>query len=120
MFKRVGLFEGTKIYESLLFRVGQGLTIPEIGIITYPGAFSNGLDIGLTKHEFGHILQWRKLGSIGFYSKIGFPSLWSAIKASLVKHYFHQNHPVEINANLLCYNYFNKPNNWDFKRFPIA
>ncbi|WP_017259395.1 hypothetical protein [Pedobacter arcticus] len=120
MFKKVGLFEATVIYESKFFKPGHGLTIPQIGVITYPGAFSNRLDIGLIQHEFGHILQWRKLGSLGFYFKIGFPSLWSAIKASLVKRYFHQNHPVEINSNLLSYEYFNKPNNWDFKRFPIA
>ncbi len=118
MFKKVGLFENTNIYESSLFRAGHGLTIPQIGIITYPGAFVN--DLGLIKHEFGHILQWRKLGSIRFYFKIGLPSLWSAIKANLKKNYLHQNHPVEINANKIAYQYFKESQSWDFKRFPIA
>lgn len=118
MLKKVAIFENIKIYESSLFKAGHGLTLPQIGIITYPGGFSNDLD--LIKHEFGHILQWRKIGSIRFYFKIGFPSLWSAIKASFKKDYFHQTHLVETNANQLVYQYFNKPQNWDFKRFPVA
>lgn len=69
----------------------------------------------MIQHEFGHILQWRKLGDFQFYFKIGYPSLLSAIKSSLVKRYFHQNHSVEINANQLSYQYFNEPKNWDFK-----
>lgn len=119
MFKNVGQFEGTLIYESTLFKVGHGLTIPQIGIITYVGAFSKGLDVALIKHEYGHILQGRKLGSAQFYFKIGLPSLWSATRASFKKGYVHQNHVVEINANQLSYQYFKKPADWDYKRFPI-
>lgn len=120
MFKKVGEFENINIYESALFKKGHGLTIPQIGIITSPGVFSKSLDIALIKHEFGHILQWRKAGTSHFYFKIGFPSLFSAIKASLTKNYFHQSHQVEINANQLSYQYFRNPTEWDFKRFPIA
>ncbi len=120
MFKKVGVFEGVNIYESSLFKKGHGLTIPQIGIITCPGVFSKGLDLVLIKHEFGHILQWRNLGSIKFYFEIGFPSLISAIIASLKKDYIHQNHSVEINANQRSYHYFQQPKNWNFKRFPIS
>lgn len=119
MLKKVGEFENINIYESMLFKKGHGLTIPQIGIITYQGAFSEGLDLGLVKHEFGHVLQYNMLRSIRFYLTIGFPSLMSAVKASLFKNYLHQSHQVEIDANQLSYNYFNKPKNWDFKRFPI-
>jgi len=117
MLKKVIVFENTTIYESSLFKPGHGITIPQVGIITFPGAFAN--DLGLIKHEFGHILQFKKLGSIRFYFKIGMPSLWSALKASLVKNYVHQSHLVELDANNLAYHYFNQPKDWDFKRFPI-
>lgn len=120
MFKKTGSIEGTPIYESRFFKVGHGLTIPKIGIITYLGAHSENLDMALIRHEFGHILQHRQLGSFKFYFKIGVPSLWSAIKASVIKEYHHQNHWVERDANRLTYMYFNQPENWDFKRFPIS
>lgn len=118
MISKIAVFENTNLYESNLFKVGHGLTIPQLGIIVSKGAIGN--DKNLIRHEFGHILQWRKLGNLGFYFKIGFPSLWSAIKACLKKGYFHQKHPVEIDANKLSYQYFNRPKDWDFKRFPIA
>lgn len=120
MFKKVGIFQSINIYESPLFKTGHGLTIPEIGIVTYVGCFSKKEDMAVIRHEFGHILQFRKLGSLKFYLKVGFPSLWSAIKTSLKSNYHHQSHLVEINANLLAYNYFNRPNDWNFKRFPIS
>ncbi len=119
MLKKIGLFEGIQIYESKFFKAGRGLTIPQIGIITYPGAHSKNLDIALIQHEFGHILQHRQLGSFKFYFKIGLPSLWSAMKASMVKNYVHQTHWVERDANKRTYQYFKQPKNWDFKRFPI-
>ena len=119
MLKKVGEFENINIYESTLFKSGHGLTIPQIGIITHRGAFAEGLDLGLIKHEFGHILQFRYLGSLQFYFRIGIPSLMSAIKASLVKNHLHQRHTVEIEANQLSYNYFDKPKDWNVKRFPL-
>ena len=120
MFKKVGVFEKITIYESPLFKFGHGLTIPEIGIITYIGCFSETKDMAIIKHEFGHILQFSSLGSIKFYIKVGLPSLWSAIKSSIFKKYFHQNHTVEIEENYLAYYYFKEPKDWDFKRFPIG
>ncbi len=120
MFKKIGEFENTSIYESALCKKGHGLTIPQIGIITYQGAFSKGLDLGLIKHEFGHILQYRNVGIIKFYFGIGLPSLMSALKASFNKSYRHQTHLVEIDANRLSFNYFNQPKNWDLKRFPVV
>lgn len=39
MLKKIGLFEETQVYESSLFKVGHGLTIPQIGIIIYPELF---------------------------------------------------------------------------------
>lgn len=120
MFKKVGVFEGTSIYESSLFKTGNGLTIPEIGIITYVGCFSKKEDMAVIKHEFGHILQYKKLGGLKFYFRIGLPSLWSAIRAAVFKNYLHQNHRVEIEANYLAYQYFNEPRDWNIKRFPVV
>lgn len=119
MFKKVGNLENTAVYESNLFRKGHGITIPQIGIITYSGAYSRQSDLPLIKHEYGHILQNKKYGSFIFYLKIGFPSLFSAIKSSIFKNYHHKYHKVEIEANLLSYQYFNHPSDWNFKDFPI-
>jgi len=119
MFKKIGLLEGTPIYESRFIKAGHAITLPQIGIIIYSGAFSEKLDLPLIHHEFGHILQFRKLGSYKFYTKIGLPSVWSAAKASIITTYYHQNHLVEQNANELAYAYFKQPKNWNFIRFPI-
>ncbi|HEX7366143.1 MAG TPA: hypothetical protein VF273_03550 [Pelobium sp.] len=118
MFKKAATFENTNIYETWLFKAGHGLTIPKIGIITSRGALL--IDQDLIQHEFGHILQWRIMGNWKFYLNVGVPSLWSAVKASLKKSYFHQTHAVEIAANQLAYQYFNQPTTWNFNRFPIA
>ncbi|MFC5283884.1 hypothetical protein [Pedobacter alpinus] len=120
MFKKVGIFESISIYESSLFKKGHGLTIPNKGIVTFVGCFSKAEDMAIIKHEFGHILQFRKLGSLKFYLKVGLPSLWSAIRASVLKNYVHQNHTVEVEAKYLAYHYFNEPKDWNVKRFPIV
>ena len=120
MIQKVGYFENVAIYESPFFKKGHGLTLPQLGIITYPGAFSNKLAIPLIRHEFGHILQNRKYGALKFYLKVGLPSLYSAMKASWIKSYHHQRHPVELEANFLAFHYFKQPVDWDYKNFPLA
>ena len=80
MFKYVGDFEKTSIYETSLFGEGTGLTIPDFGIFVSEGAFSKKLDNWLIKHEYGHILQKAKYGHLKFYTQVATKSLWSATK----------------------------------------
>lgn len=120
MFKYVGDFEKTDIYETSIFANGAGLTIPDFGIVVSKGAFSKGLDNWLIKHEYGHILQKAKYGHLKFYTQIAFKSVWSATKQSIFKNHQHAVHRVEINANQLAYEYFNKPTDWPIKRFPLS
>ena len=119
MFKYVGDIENTAIYETSLFSIGTGLTIPNFGIVVSEGAFSKGLDNWLIKHEYGHILQKAKYSHFKFYTQIATKSLWSATKQSIFKNHLHALHPVELNANQLAYEYFNKPVDWPLKRFPL-
>ncbi len=119
MVKYVGDFEGVKIYESSYFNDGKGISIPELGIFIGKGVFSKNADPWLIKHEFGHMLQKRNNGFIKFYTQIAFISLWSATKQMMTKNYRHHLHPVEISANQLAYRYFDQPDDWPFKRFPI-
>lgn len=120
MFKFKGEFEKIAIYETKLFEKGTGLTIPGFGIIVGKEVFSKNQDLWLIKHEYGHILQKAKYGHFKFYTQIAFKSLWSATKQSIYKHHQHAFHPVEIAANLLAYEYFNQPEDWPIKRFPLS
>ena len=117
--KPIAYFENTKIYETKFIGKGHGITLPGFGIFLSPETFSLQKDLWLVKHEFGHILQYRELGLLKFYLKIGIPSVFSAIKQNFQKNYYHQNHPVEIDANKKSFEYFNQPKDWPLKRFPI-
>ncbi|OAQ38162.1 hypothetical protein A5893_15295 [Pedobacter psychrophilus] len=117
--KPIDFFENIRIFESKFIKNGHGITLPNFGIFLSPETFSLQKDLWLVKHEFGHILQYRELGFIKFYLKIGIPSLISAIKQNLKKDYYHQKHNVEIDANRRSYLYFDKPKDWPFNRFPI-
>ncbi|RKD19552.1 hypothetical protein BCY91_13200 [Pelobium manganitolerans] len=119
LFKHVGTFEGVSIYETKLIKTHHELCLPNIGIFVSEGAFSAGRELPVLKHEFGHVLQYQKLGLVKFYLKIGVSSLFSAIRSRFFKHYHHQNHCVEVEANRLAFDYCNKPPDWDFKNFPV-
>ena len=119
MIKLVGVFEEVKIYESQLIGEGHGITLPELGIFLSFNSYSLKKDLWLLKHEFGHLLQYKEQGSYKFYTQIGAPSLWSAIQQNTVKNHLHKNHPVEVDANLKSYQYFNSPKDWPVGRFPI-
>jgi len=119
LFNYAGEFEKVPIYETSLFGEGTGLTIPDFGIFVSEGAFSRNLNIWLVKHEYGHILQKAKYGHLKFYTRIASKSLWSATKRRIFKNYQHAFHPVELDANQLAYEYFNKPADWPVKRFPL-
>ncbi len=118
MIKNEGKFEGIDIFESIWIKNGHAITLAPFGIFLAKNTYKFQNDPFLIKHEFGHILQYRKLGFIRYYFLIGIPSLFSAIKASFTKGYHHQSANVEIEANLYAYHYFEQPNDWPHYRFP--
>ena len=119
--KYVGEFEGVSMYESKGLGSGYGsggITLPETGIFVGKGAFSRGLDMGLVRHEFGHILQARIVGNLTFYTVIGKESLISASLHGVGGH-SHDLFWTETWANFLSFEYFGKPGYWNSIRFPI-
>lgn len=110
-----GRFEGTPVYESRKFAPGEGLALPGLGIIVFPGAFSLEQDLDLVRHEFGHILQARRFGLWKFYTEIGPRSLRSAMGKRVHREYW-----TEVNANRLAFEYFGCPSDWPGKRFPLG
>ena len=74
--KYVGRFEGQGVFESkYLGSLSSGeyaaFTLPDIGIFAGEGVFSSSQINGLVmmQHEFGHVLQYRKVG-IDFYYEV--------------------------------------------------
>ena len=59
-------FQGINIYRLNVgnFRHGAAVTIPGIGIFVGRGMED---DLDLLRHEFGHILQFRKWGFLFFW-----------------------------------------------------
>jgi RHS repeat-associated protein len=57
----------------------------------------------LFQHEYGHVLQSREMGW-GYLPRVGIPS----IRSNLSSGYDHDFHPVEQDANMRAFNYFNK------------
>jgi len=116
---------GYKKFESIslipfnagVFKKGAAVTIPGLGIIAGNAGIGNR---DLLRHEFGHILQFRKWGFFFYWLRIAPDSLSSARKANKIKTYNHMDCWTEWSANLLSYQYFKKPSDWNFTRFPIA
>jgi len=119
MKKEKHFFEKARVYGTNLypFSHGAAVTIPLIGIVT-GNKFIHDND--LLRHEFGHILQYRKHGFVYYWLIISPASLSSAIIASFKKKHEHMRTWTELSANQLNYQYFNRPNDWDFKRYPIS
>ena len=112
-------FEGVRLLPLNvgLFSRGAAVTLPGIGIV----AAEKGLKAtDLLRHEFGHILQFRKWGFFFFWTCIAPASLWSARKANRDNSHNHMHCWTEWSANCLSYHYFGKPADWDFKHYPIG
>lgn len=113
---------GVRVIPTELIGKGGGMTIPEIGIFVNPRSLK---DENLLKHEFGHVLQYRKLGPHLYYWTKALPSLISATWSTITKSNSHHNSGTETDANDLAYEYFNgpitwgKPINWDVGNFPL-
>ena len=72
----------------------------------------------LLRHEFGHVLQFKKYG-FGHQINTLFSSVLSATMDSIHNTHKHKNHWSETQANTLSYYYFSRPSNWKESDFPI-
>jgi hypothetical protein len=111
-------FEHIKVYSLKwgALKRRAAITIPGIGIFVHP-IDKNNKD--LLRHEFGHILQHRTWGLWFFYTHIAIQSVKSARKANKDKKFNHMSTWTEYTANILAYQYFNKPIDWNFRDYPI-
>ncbi|MFV0390467.1 MAG: hypothetical protein ACK5KP_01055 [Paludibacteraceae bacterium] len=109
-------FEGVRVFKLPFdrFKNGAAVTIPGLGIFVGKG-HENDLD--LIRHEFGHILQFRKWGFRLFWKHIAADSLKSAKNALTNRQ--HMQTWTEWSANRLAYDYFQQPEDWDMLNFPI-
>ena len=116
--KKIRQIEGILVFTLDLHKFNQGAacTIPGIGI--FIGTKQAG-NIGLLRHEFGHILQRRQKGILFFWFKIVPVSVLSAFRASITIKHTHMHTWTEWTANSLSYDYFNQPATWDFNKYPI-
>lgn len=107
--KYVGTFEGQKVFESkMLGNIKdnyRAFTVPDQGIIVADGVSTSGGKAGkaMMQHEFGHVLQYRKVGSYAYWHVIAPESLASA---SLTSSASHDHFWTETWANYLSSRYF--------------
>jgi hypothetical protein len=116
--KMIRYFEGIRVFTWNIHKFNQGAacTIPGIGIFVGTSQAGN---TDLLRHEFGHILQQRQKGVLYFWIRIVPVSVWSAFRASYTGKHVHMHTRTEWTANLLSYNYFKQPVEWDFDKYPI-
>lgn len=110
--------EGVPVFalKFLFLQNGSAFTIPGLGIFISEDRES---DIGLLRHEFGHVLQYKEKGFFYFWIKIVPISVCSAFLSAINKNHNHMEVWTEWTANRLSFDYFKQPTDWDFKRFPI-
>lgn len=110
-------FEGVRVFllPFKRFKEGAAFALPGIGIFIGKGCET---DRQLLRHEFGHMLQYRKWGFWLFWKHIAPDSLRSAKKAQKYVHN-HMDTWTEWSANRLSYDYFMQPEDWNLRRFPI-
>lgn len=116
--KRGHSFEDARVYPLNFwhFKKGAAMTIPGIGIFVDAGKVNN---IDLLRHEYGHILQYRKWGAKIFWVEIAPASLKSAHKANINRSFHHMDTWTEWSANRLAYYYFKQPPDWNMKDYPL-
>ena len=110
--KCVGEYHGVRVFESNklgnIYEGAAGLTVPPHGIIVGKGVFTRGFSKGkaLLQHEFGHYLQYKKIGHKAYYEVIAPESIWSATFHTSS----HRTYWTETWANHLSKMYFG--NDW--------
>ena len=109
-------FENIKIFSIPSYCLRGAFAFPGIGIFVNENFTANK---NLYRHEFGHILQFRKYGFFYFWFKIAPISVKSSYNSRKRPSHIHMNTWTERNANELAYNYFDKPTDWDFVNYPV-
>ena len=111
--KYVGRFEGQRVFESsnlgsLAEEEIVGFTLPDIGIFVGDGAFSSGEKRGLAmmQHEFGHVLQYRRVGADFYYRVIAKESAMNCGDIWPYNGISHSEYWTETWANYLSKQYF--------------
>ena len=109
--KYVGKFEDASVFEAKWLDE-SGATIPDLGIIVGKGTYTSGSKIGkeLLQHEYGHVLQYKKVGAKAYYSVIAPESAASASYSNINPLYAHDSFWTETWANYLSRKYFGA--NW--------
>lgn len=110
----VGDFEGQNVFESKSLGTYSdkggysGFTLPDKGIFVGKGVFSGHSINGhaMMQHEFGHVLQYRKVGAILYYKSIAKESMFNCACDELLGTRSHDTFWTETWANYLSKNYF--------------
>ena len=100
------------------FKRGASVFIPGIGILV---GRSFKTDKNLLRHEFGHYLQFKKWGAWIFFrhvAKDSFLSCWRSQRKKYVW-YRHCDTWTEWSANLLAWDYFGRPDDWNTCVYPL-
>lgn len=122
--------EGIRVYQTRWIKSGSGICLPGIGIFIHSGIPDNA-KLRIIQHEFGHYLDYRFgvdgdrkmfIGSyfLGFYVKIGIPSILNLVAGINRIPAFsgeHRKFWTEIRANRLAKAHFGESLAEDFSRF---
>ncbi|MEL6122306.1 MAG: hypothetical protein AAFR14_01190 [Bacteroidota bacterium] len=114
----VGTFHQVSIYETRWMGSdlrSAGLCLPGIGVLVGDGVYSRRTNLSLVMHEYGHILQFRRVGWWRFYLIIGLSSLLSAVSNGFGRG--HMSYWTEYWANHLAKSFFG-PAVWTEWRYP--
>lgn len=112
--KYVGDFEGQHVYESKMLgtysETGsyRAFTLPDRGIVAGKGVFTSNSINGraMIQHEFGHVLQYRIVGTAKYYTVIAKESLLNCAKIWPYNKISHDLFWTETWANYLSKQYF--------------
>jgi hypothetical protein len=113
-------YPGINIYEGN--GMSGGITTPPFGIFIEQGA---GTD--LKQHEYGHYIQYQKMGALNYYINIALPSLYNAAENSFERAMFgklilsvpHSHYKTETDANRNALEFFGNSIDKSFnRRFP--
>ncbi|GMQ26575.1 hypothetical protein Aoki45_32580 [Algoriphagus sp. oki45] len=126
------LVVGIRVFRSSLLAKGSAICLPGLGIFLSK-TIPQSAEKAIVQHEYGHYLDYlcgfegdqkRFLGSkiLGFYLKIGLPSLFNLTPGLKHLPWFRGDHRLfwtEIRANRLASAHFGKELAEEFeKRFP--
>ena len=112
----VEYYDGVTVSSGNNFGIGGAVTLGNY--INGSSNLAASPDNYLFQHEYGHYLQSKATGPL-YLSRYAIPSGLDCLGTK-----DHRYHPVEQDANIRAYKYFNKKNNdyssWDFVSNPIV